>query len=86
MNQLKMLVAYMEENPEFARGTPTWAELKSRPKKKIASSSKSLKETGDGLYRFTALTELEEIIDRTLFLFAATAPHGKTHGYEVFKR
>lgn len=58
----------------------TWADLKSRTKKKIASNHKSLLETGGGLYRFSNLTELEEVIDRTLLLSSAVAPSGKCIG------
>ncbi|XP_061396669.1 uncharacterized protein LOC133332284, partial [Musca vetustissima] len=133
--QLRALVEYMEENPEFARGVPifgssrqsledhwkklvfklntmgppsrtiaewkkvsqktrltiylsdrhyyllTWADLKSRTKKKIAENKKGLQGTGGGLYRFECLTELETAIDRTLFLSKSAAPSGKTFGY-----
>ncbi|XP_061389310.1 uncharacterized protein LOC133324492 [Musca vetustissima] len=114
--QLRALVEYMEENPEFARGVPifgssrqsledhwkklvfklntmgppsrtiaewkkTWADLKSRTKKKIAENKKGLQGTGGGLYRFECLTELETAIDRTLFLLKSAAPSGKTFGY-----
>lgn len=59
----------------------TWADLKSRTKRKVASNNKSLRETGGGLYRFANLTELEEIIDRTLLLSSAAAPSGKTFAF-----
>ncbi|XP_073836687.1 uncharacterized protein [Musca autumnalis] len=63
----------------------TWADLKSRTKKKIAENKKSMNATGGGLYRFNHLTELEEIIDRTLHLSSAAAPEGVVFGCEVSK-
>lgn len=61
----------------------TWADLKSRTKKKIAENMKSMNETGGGLYRVNSLSELEQIIDRTLFLTKAAAPAGRVFGYEA---
>lgn len=63
----------------------TWADLKSRTKKKIAENQKSMVETGGGLYRAQHLTDLEKIIDRTLFISKAAAPSGKVFGCEQTK-
>ncbi|XP_065354503.1 t-SNARE domain-containing protein 1-like [Calliphora vicina] len=119
MQQLQTLVRHMEENPEFAKGSPvfgaskrsadeewkslceklnslgpptrtlaewkkTWADLKSRTKKKLGDNKKSLLETGGGLYRHSHLTELEQIIDRTLFLSSAV-PSGPVYGGSTAK-
>lgn len=42
-----------------------------------------MRETGGGLYRFNYLTDLEQIIDRTLCLSSAAAPSGMVYGAGV---
>lgn len=55
----------------------TWADLKSRTKKKIAENSHSIRVTGGGSYSVKNLSHFEQQIDRTLCMSVSAAPKGK---------
>ncbi|XP_075150217.1 uncharacterized protein LOC142224333 [Haematobia irritans] len=61
----------------------TWADLKSRTKKKIAGNARSIQETGGGLYRYAPLTDLEEAIDRTLHLSSVVETASDEETYDI---
>ncbi|XP_059225757.1 uncharacterized protein LOC131997904 [Stomoxys calcitrans] len=59
----------------------TWADLKSRTKKKLMDNKKSLEATGGGEYAFCALTELEEMVDRAISATRSAVPTGAKYGF-----
>ncbi|XP_013106832.1 uncharacterized protein LOC106086633 isoform X2 [Stomoxys calcitrans] len=58
----------------------TWADLKSRTKKKLIENNKCLEENEGGIYRYNPLTEFEQAIERTVFRNRLDAPSDITHG------